>query len=688
MPSLRILTACLVILAVANELSSAQTEAVSFDPETGYFSVTYLGFGDSIHEAILVPGDLIDPNLRASTVKLHSPTRYQYDFVLQNGDSAMLPIYGLSIDYFSPIDTINVPNSDWESFDVQTYSYARWANTQNPSVGIQPDSTESGFSLVSDGLPTFSRAYVSNVNGISYDDEGPSSWVLGVVDSLLNTRSYRVLPTIGPRDPPTPLDLGDFLDTLATYPLRAAAQGWIADSTAGDLDRLLGDATTALSGGDSTWAATLLATVRNHVETVKDDSLSSEGYALMKYNIDYALAYLPAVIEVKAFLQGAYSAGQLTKNILDYIPSTQPFGDSLDVWKYNGPERLTRVPSFITDWVLVSAAVLAPDTMLVGHGAALLDDQGVATVAVGSNLPDSVYVVVEHRNHIMVMSDTLVDVSSGHAEHDFTTGHAFKATAEPQKRIVSGQDTVYVMWTADGDGSADGQVTALDFVAWLAATTAGATGYVPTDFNLDGQVTALDFTDWLVNTTAGAKRGVLEAIHGLIVHKSTGVITQMGIAAQSEGGGPQAYVRLVVTRDTGHDFWVDIEAKSDSSALPENTVAGAVLDVYYDDTELSLASADVGVLDLDAGYANNVSDSEEEGRRFIRVEFRARENQYPWHDLATDWEVVSSLHFSRTPPPHDDGTSIRRYTLAMAFYDKHSNIDASYAYHQIVIEVQ
>ncbi len=157
---------------------------------------------------------------------------------------------------------------------------------------IQPGSTESGFSFSSNGIPAIVRGFAGSFQNISFEDEGPSG-ALGVqLDSLIRATYEDTLTTIGPRDPPTPFDLGDFLDTLATYPLRAAAQGWIEDSTAGDLDRLLGDAVTALGSGDSTWSATLLATVRNHVETVKDDSLSSEGYALMKYNIDYALGYL------------------------------------------------------------------------------------------------------------------------------------------------------------------------------------------------------------------------------------------------------------------------------------------------------------------------------------------------------------------------------------------------------------
>ncbi|MGA7306971.1 MAG: hypothetical protein WBW88_19030 [Rhodothermales bacterium] len=37
----------------------------------------------------------------------------------------------------------------------------------------------------------------------------------------------------------------------------------------------------------------LLGTVVNDVEDIKEDSLTSEGYALMKYNIEHALRCLP-----------------------------------------------------------------------------------------------------------------------------------------------------------------------------------------------------------------------------------------------------------------------------------------------------------------------------------------------------------------------------------------------------------
>jgi hypothetical protein len=58
------------------------------------------------------------------------------------------------------------------------------------------------------------------------------------------------------------------------------------------------------------------------------------------------------------------------------------------------------------------------------------------------------------------------------------------------------------------DANADGDVQALDFNAYIAQTTSGATGYQTADFNLDGSVQALDFNVYLLNTLRGASSQV------------------------------------------------------------------------------------------------------------------------------------------------------------------------------------
>jgi hypothetical protein len=114
---------------------------------------------------------------------------------------------------------------------------------------------------------------------------------------------------------------------------------------------------------------------------------------------------------------------------------------------------------------------------------------------------DSLFVVVDHRNHAAVMTPQMLDVSSGSVAWDLTTSmsQAYTAGGSPMKDLGGG---VFGMFACDS--SVDGQVTAPDFNLWNASTTAGETGYRPADCNLDGQVTAPDFNLWNANSTAGA----------------------------------------------------------------------------------------------------------------------------------------------------------------------------------------
>ncbi|HEX9833787.1 MAG TPA: hypothetical protein VGA66_12035, partial [Mycobacterium sp.] len=232
-------------------------------------------------------------------------------------------------------------------------------------------------------------------------------------------------------------------------------------------------------------------------------------------------------------------------------------------------------------------------------------------------------------------------------------------------------DTVYVMWAGDGNG--DGQVTAPDFNLWNAATTAGQTGYRPSDYNMDAQVTAPDFNLWNANTTAGAATGFSDQLADLLIPRTGGGGAQ---ELQTLTTGAGSVVRLVVTRNTGQDFWLDVEARADSSALTANTLASAVVDVFYDHTELTLASTDRGVLQSGT-YLNSVQQLDKDGDRFIRITHRASSGGSPWHDLDTDWEVIHKLYFDRSPPKQDDGTSIRPRTVTIGFYDSHANSNGS-----------
>ena len=217
--------------------------------------------------------------------------------------------------------------------------------------------------------------------------------------------------------------------------------------------------------------------------------------------------------DMKVFLEGPYAgSGSMSTGATfqSAAPLTQPYGGAEFIGtdnEYHGTESVSSWDASYVDWVLVefrsgTGAATAVDTM----AAMLLTDgsivsPGEMSLYLPSGLSGSYYLVVRHRNHLAIMSSSAIDFSSGSGSWDFTTasGQAYTSGGAAMKPLTGGG---YGMFAADANG--DGLVTALDFTAWIASTTAGETGYRRTDFNLDGHVTALDFTTWIANTTAGA----------------------------------------------------------------------------------------------------------------------------------------------------------------------------------------
>ncbi|MGA7303451.1 MAG: hypothetical protein WBW88_01195, partial [Rhodothermales bacterium] len=581
---------------------------MTFEPSTGNYEVQYIGFDDTVHITTLLPGNRAAPRVSA-TVTINSQNRFSYSYEVYNDSLALAGLREFEV-VVSESDSIAVPQQDgWSTIYTTSLGRQTWYQSGDIGNELAPASSLSGFGLIDSGIPSIVRGFGASLRYLAFDDEGPTGDLRRELDSLDLATAEIALITIAPRDPPSPFDLGDFLDTLGTYPLRAAAEGWIADSTAGELDRLLNDASSALSGGDSTWTATLLGTVLNHVEEIKDDSLTGEGYALMKYNIEYALGNLPGLVPIKVFLEGPYASGQeimLPTN--DSTPLVQPFGDESLPYNYGGTESVTRFPNFVADWIHVMLIDVSGTWTVEYARPALLSKTGFAYPAFPSSVSGDYLLAVAEYNHVYVASDTVVTISNGSAGHDFTHGAGYSDNNQPQRPLSGG---VYVMWA--GDGTQDGQVTALDFTLWLAASTAGATGYEPADYNRDQVVTGPDEDLWLANTTAGARAPhvLSDAIHAIPPLQS-GPMT-------FGAGSPTSQLRLNVTRDDRNDFWVSVEARADTSLLPDNTVGSATIDVNYDASKMAFQSSDTGVLAPQNGYRVTTVDVAESSQHFVRL---------------------------------------------------------------------
>jgi hypothetical protein len=199
------------------------------------------------------------------------------------------------------------------------------------------------------------------------------------------------------------------------------------------------------------------------------------------------------------------------------IPVVQPYGTAAYLSSplaYEGTESGVSVDSAGVDWVLVSlragtgsASTVATRAALIKEDGAITEFDGNRSVSFPGAPKSSLYVVVAHRNHVPIMSATAVDFSSGAGSYDFTTGvtQAYSNGGFPMVDLGGGR---YGMFA--GDYNHDGQVTAIDFNAWLVATKAVLSGYLNEDFTLDSLVTVPDFNLFLVNTKAVAHSQVPE----------------------------------------------------------------------------------------------------------------------------------------------------------------------------------
>jgi predicted acetyltransferase len=84
-----------------------------------------------------------------------------------------------------------------------------------------------------------------------------------------------------------------FLDTLIAYKHQAYGLGWITNKGIfNSLDQKLDNARKQLERGNNRAARNILAAFINEVEAQKEKHLSSEAYALLKFNAEYLISKL------------------------------------------------------------------------------------------------------------------------------------------------------------------------------------------------------------------------------------------------------------------------------------------------------------------------------------------------------------------------------------------------------------
>ena len=214
-----------------------------------------------------------------------------------------------------------------------------------------------------------------------------------------------------------------------------------------------------------------------------------------------AFTALTVPVKTKIFLQGPYDSNshQMATDLKTegYIPATSPYSDD--------QRGVASVPPDVVDWVLVQLKKTADDTVIASRSAFLFKDGRIVAddgttdyINIAAEEGDY-YLIVSHRNHLKLMSSSLVSLDTGSSMlYDFTTGISQFYLSQGAVELESN-----IWGIPAGDINKDGFMTTPDYQIWYNASRSVANGYFDPDLNLNGQVTVDDYDLWLANARDG-----------------------------------------------------------------------------------------------------------------------------------------------------------------------------------------
>ncbi len=212
------------------------------------------------------------------------------------------------------------------------------------------------------------------------------------------------------------------------------------------------------------------------------------------WSVSYTCTTPGAELYFKALLQGPYNSVNSNMNTTlasaNYVSNSQPF--NRPPWNYSGTESVVSVASNIVDWLLID--LLDVNYNLQGRKAAFLRQDGVLTDLDGSQgvifpsvLAGSYYVVVRSRNHLPIVSNSMVTLPNEFATLNFFSAANAMYGLNTMVEVSAGKYAI-----AAGDCYANGVINYRDFNSFF--NQVGFTGgYFDADCNLDGSVNNTDF---------------------------------------------------------------------------------------------------------------------------------------------------------------------------------------------------
>jgi len=209
-------------------------------------------------------------------------------------------------------------------------------------------------------------------------------------------------------------------------------------------------------------------------------------------------ACAPVACNINIRIEGASdnTTGVMRNSLqqLGLLPSGQPY--NAPPWNYSGNEgggwQQSDYPAGAIDWVLLTLRTTDQPSSEAGRGAGLLMQDGTiqnASVELYGAPVAAYYIVVEHRNHLPVMTPSAIPLVNNSLTYDFRMADGYAQGGFGQKQF--GNQWMLYGGNIDQSSSIGYEVTGADLILWQAENGNFST-YLGEDTNMDGDVNGMD----------------------------------------------------------------------------------------------------------------------------------------------------------------------------------------------------
>jgi Domain of unknown function (DUF4832)/Domain of unknown function (DUF4874) len=229
---------------------------------------------------------------------------------------------------------------------------------------------------------------------------------------------------------------------------------------------------------------------------------AATGYNILKQSIKIlpssGVETQATSLSIKLNLAGAYdtSTGSMRTTLKEnkMIPLTQPYAAA--PFTYAGTESFAAIldmPTDAVDWVLVeiknnTTSILKKAAILKANGQIVDAVVGSDSLSLGNIVTGNYKVIVRHRNHLAIATDTDITINANTKTIlDFTNNNNVKSLNQ-EVLLLDPLNKIYGM--KKGNINGDSLIDNVDKNS--ARTMSGSVLYGPNDVNLDGVVNAVD----------------------------------------------------------------------------------------------------------------------------------------------------------------------------------------------------